>query len=441
MIPCLGPAVARAGVDHGAPESGGSGESLAIVVIFIACLVAAYLIAHFVVDRLQQRFLVHVGLEYIFVGVAIGPLVPQIPVLSDLRGILPMIALAAGWIGLLRGMELNLRQLGRAPGSAQVSLVHAVVAGGLCTAGAYHAFLAPGWPRPASPAAQVALCAGVLGCVAAAGGTAPLQVLARRYTLEGPLVPLLARAARLSDLFAIAVFGVLFCVFRPEGSQAGLILSATEWAVVSVGLGLGLGLLFTPFLGGEESANSRFLALVGLICFASGTAYLLRLPALLVNLVLGVTLVNTAKSGAKIQATLENTARPMHLVLLVLAGALWQPPPALATLLATAGFVLLRTLGKFLASRVAAWGTALRPDLYRGLLGHGEVTVAMAVSFRLVYAGPLVDLTYTVILASVVLQDLLAPRLLRALLVDAGQLERGSQVREEALASGASRVE
>jgi NhaP-type Na+/H+ or K+/H+ antiporter len=74
---------------------------------------------------------------------------------------------------------------------------------------------------------------------------------------------------------------------------------------------------------------------------------------------------------------------------------------------------------------IAGWGTTLRKDLFRGLLAHGDVTLAMAVSFRLVYEGtPAVDIAYSVVLGSIVLNDLIAPRLLRGLLVDEGGIQK-----------------
>ena len=53
----------------------------------------------------------------------------------------------------------------------------------------------------------------------------------------------------------------------------------------------------------------------------------------------------------------------------------------------------------------------------------------MVVSFRLVYErvfpnSVAIDIAYSVILGSVILNDLVAPRVLRALLVDAGDLDR-----------------
>ena len=48
----------------------------------------------------------------------------------------------------------------------------------------------------------------------------------------------------------------------------------------------------------------------------------------------------------------------------------------------------------------------------------------MAVSFRLVYEGDAAKIAYSVVLGSIILNDLIAPRLLRGLLVDEGELQR-----------------
>ena len=182
--------------------------------------------------------------------------------------------------------------------------------------------------------------------------------------------------------------------------------------------------MFSLFLAGDESDNSRFLALVGIIAFASGGAYFLELSPLAVNLSMGFVLVNFARGGQLLHTTLESTERPMAIVLLIFAGALWERTELVPTLLALGGFLVLRTGAKWLASVIAGWGTSLRKDLFRGLLAHGDVTLAMAVSFRLVYDGEAAKIAYSVVLGSMILNDLMAPRLLRGLLVDEGEIQR-----------------
>lgn len=423
-------------VAHASGGDGGS-DSTVVVVALIFMVAGAYLLTHFVVERMQRLFLVLTGLEYVLLGVLLGPHVPlEIPAFSHIDDLLPIVALAVGWIGLLRGMELSFRRYrGEITlGVSRVVVVQALVAGGLTATAAYYAF-SSGWLFPVGTPGtdavvgprQLWMAVGVMGCAAAAGSVAPLELLEQRYSLSGPMPERLRRMAGLSDLLAIVVFGLLVCVLHQVDPSALVQPSATEWAVVSIGLGVTLGILFTPFLGEDDSENGRFLAMVGIIVLASGAAYFLDLSPLLVNLCLGAVLVNTAKTGRQIHATLERTKRPMGLVLLVFAGALWRPVDPVAAACVSAAYIFLRVAGKAIGTWLASFGSSHRPDAYRALIAHGEVSVAMAVSFRLVFEGPAVDLAYTAILASVVVNDLFAPRLLRGLLVDTGDIrgERG----------------
>lgn len=433
LVPLL--AFADAG---GEAAEGGRGGEEAIVVGLIAVVGLAYLGARFVVGRLQKRFLVMAGVEYVVLGVLLGEQMPyDIPAFSSLDELLPIVALAVGWVGLLRGMELSIEHLrkDRPTGATQIVVVQSLVAGGLTSGLAYLAFSQPWFGTGVVLPRQAWMAAGVMGCAAAAGSVGPIELLRRRYRLEGELTGQIRRMAAMSDLIAIFVFGLLFCVFHEHDEGVPATLSWFEWAGVSLLLGGVLGVFFRPFLGDDDSENGRFLAMVGVIVLASGAAYFLDLSPLFVNLVLGVVLVNTAKAGPQIRETLESTKAPMAIVLFVFAGALWRPPDLSATeiVLVCLLYVILRIVGKWIGTGLAAWRTSMRKDTYRGLLAHGTVSVAMAVSLRLVYdePDPAIDLAYTAILSSVVVNDLIAPRVLRGLLVDTGDL-RGERKEEPA---------
>ena len=66
--------------------------------------------------------------------------------------------------------------------------------------------------------------------------------------------------------------------------------------------------------------------------------------------------------------------------------------------------------------------TAARYAEANGLLAQGKVAIAMALSVQLVYDGLAIDLAYTAVLVSVALHEVIAPRLLRGLLIDASEL-------------------
>jgi hypothetical protein len=404
-----------------APASGDGPSSLVTVVVLILAVATSYLLTRFVIGRLQRRFVFVTGAEFVLLGVALGRALPDIGTVSNLSSIAPIIALAAGWVGLIAGMQLDLfhaREGNR--GGTALALFLAFGSGGAVGAAAYVFFGSGMLPNIGPDEAMIG--AGFLACAAAAGSTNAIDLLRERYQLEKGLAPFLRRVSELGDILAITVFGVLFCIFHQ--GEASVPMSPAAWLGVSLGVGVLLGLVFGVFIVEDESEQTRFLALVGIIAFASGAAYFLRISPLFVNLLLGIVLVSTEKGGHAILKTLEGTARPMRLILLVFAGALWVPPPAVPALLAIGGYVVLRVFGRLSSAWVASIGLATRGDLGRGLLAQGDVALAMALSFRLVYEGTAIDVAYTVVLASIVLHEMLAPRVLRNLLIDAGEVRR-----------------
>lgn len=397
---------------------------------------SAYLLTHFVVERAQQRFLFVSGIEYVGLGIVLGPAaLPHIQPFSDLTRLGPVYAFAAGWVGLLYGLELELRANDLIGRPLRIAIADTLVTGALVTLFA-HWFFQSGLVMPSSTEREAWSTALFLGCTAAAGSSSAVELLQWRYgNLPSTLLPLLHRTTRFGDLVAIAAFGLVFCLFHngvlPTGggvlpTGGGTTLTAQtvapyEWLALTIGIGVVLGALFWMFIGDDRTENSIFLAMVGILLFASGAAFFLNLSALLVNLVLGIVLAQT-RNGIQIRAQLERTAKPARLVLLLFAGSQWQPVPIVPAVVVVVGFVAVRLLAKVVASVFATIATPLRLDLFRGLMSQGDVAIAMALSFRLVYHGPFVDLAYTAVLFGVVVHELVSPRLLRGLLVDAGEL-------------------
>jgi hypothetical protein len=399
-------------------------SSAGVLMVLLGLLAGAYLVAHWLVDWLQRRFLLITGFEYVLLGALLGPvLLPSVAVLGDVPRLGAVVAFAAGWVGLLYGMELDLKALLTGPDRAlRLSLLDSAISGAV-VAGASWLFFQY-FPLQEAPSQErMAFCSLLLGFACAAGSSSPIELVAQRYpTLKSELLPLLQRSIRFGNLLAIGGFGLLFCIYHEGTSALPTPPRASDWVLLTLGLGLSLGALFSVFLADEDEANPRFLALTGIIVFASGAAMFLNLSALTTNLLLGAFLINTRQGGAA-RATLTATARPVNLLLLVFAGSLWQNVPALPAITLTVLVILARGVGKWLGGRLTAYGTLLRHDLHRGLLSQGEAAVAMAVSVRLVYDGPGIDLAYAAILTSALFFELIAPRWLRGLLADAGELQ------------------
>lgn len=400
-------------------------QSLTTVLFLLAVVGGAYLLTHFVVGRLQRGLLFRSGLEYIVLGVLLGPTVlVQVHPFSDLTALAPLFAFVAGWVGLLYGLELGTREFESPGRPLRLALTDGVVTGGVVTLAAA-GFLQSGIAMPAPSVPDTWLCAGVLGCAAAAGSSSAVDLLAERYRdAETHLLPMLRRTARLSDAVAILAFGVIVALFHPSNADGMDLTGMSNWILLTGGLGGSLGILFYFFIGDNEGENNVFLAMVGILMFASGAAFFLQISDLTVNLVLGLALAQSPTVGERLHKQLRRTERPVSLMLLLFAGALWVPVEPLPTVVLTLGFIGLRLLCKVASVFLATVGTPLRGDLFRGMLAQGDAAVAMAVSFQLFYSGPTVDIVYTAILASVAFHEFVSPRLLRGLLVDAGELRQ-----------------
>jgi len=399
---------------------------LQTVLFLIALAAVAYILAHFVVERLQARFLVTTGVEYVILGLLVGPMMPGGSALSveGLHNLRPVMSLVIGGVGLLFGLQANFRTLvNRTDDASHLALAEFIAVGVSVGLGSY-LLLQTGFLGAIAPA-EAAAAAWVLAASATVSSASPMTLLRRRFAAKGPLTDLLLGTMRAAELLSIVAFGIVFCVYHAQDPAHGNWTYA-NWLLVTVGLGVGLGVLFRLFIGdGVDDKDHIFLAVLGIIVFASGAAYFLKLSPLLVNLVLGTTLANVARCSDLILQAMERQHRTVTLMLLVLAGALWQPIPVVGLVVVLA-YLLLRFAAKLLGGWASASSSSNRlpHDIGRGLLGQGDVAVAMAISYRIVFDGPVVDIVFTTVLVSVVLSELTSARQLKALLIDGGDIQR-----------------
>jgi len=395
-----------------------------MVLTLILMIAVSYLLAHLILERIQQRFLVVTGLEYVLLGAVLGPTVfPQFTILHDLDRLAPLIAFATGWVGLLYGVQLKtFGGLRSDPLALRVGMMQAAVVGA-GVALLFFGFVESGFWYEPMPFREAWIAAGTVGCASAAMTDTATRILRSRHPhLESSrLLSLIRNTSEVSSVLAILGSGVLFCIHH-EGVTLGIRPGASDWVLLTCGIGITLGLLFSFYLGSEDNTNHRFLVLTGILIFAAGISFFLSLSALAINLLLGVILVNS-KQGAHISKTLESTRKPTMLMLLVFAGALWRPIDPLLAVTALSALVVCRRLLLELAARLSAAGTPILNDIGRGLVGQGDAALAIAIATRLVFEGPLIDLAYTLILGSVVLFEAIGLRDLQRLLADAGELD------------------
>lgn len=349
-------AAQSAATDAPAPSTASESSLFAIKVILglLVLVVLAYLGGHRKVIRFQERLGVSGVITAGFPLVALGLIASSssIGILDgQVIGLLrPLLHFGLGWLGFIIGAQLDIRTLDRVPrGTAYLILVEALgpfaITGVAC--GAVMLAFGLSWDDPA-------VWRDVILLGAAAAMTAPRRFrgFANRSWREGKSVDILL--AQLDEL--AGVIGLLFITayFRDESSYGTWQLPDTAWVFVSLGLGVAAGVLIFAMVRVPQS-NAEFLAVVlGGIAFASGLAGFLKLSPIVVCFLAGVLVANFPNDQREsIFKILHHLERPVQLLFLIIAGAVWDVYDWRGWVLVPL-FVAGRVLGKYvgvLASR------------------------------------------------------------------------------------------
>jgi Kef-type K+ transport system membrane component KefB len=382
--------------------------------LLVVVAIAAYFAAHVLVEWLGRRYLVVSGAEYLLLGILLGPRVTGLLTPEVVERFAPATTLALGWMGAAVGMRLYLADLVKVPGRAyRIALVESaltfLLVGGV-------EMLAIAWLYDI-PLRQAALPAAALGGIATASSSAGVELAARRLNERGIEVTQLGVSVLLNAIVAVVSFGLLASMWHRPILAGGRAITATEWMVITIGIGSICGVLFHLFVGDERDTDRIFISLTGGVILVSGAASFAGLSPLLAAMVFGMILVNTSGNRDELAAAITRVERPFYLVLLVFAGAAWRPSErewVFFVLLFLAVRVLAKLGGSRLVARANGMLPVLGPGWGWGLVGQGGLALAIALNYVYQDGGTLPYLVFTAAIASVLLTDLLSARLVHA---------------------------
>lgn len=393
---------------------------LAIKVIggLVALLVLAYLGGHRRVVRFQERLGVSGVITAGFPFVALGLIAsrPSIDILTPevIERLRPVLQFGLGWLGFLIGAQLDARVLDRVPkGTAYLIMLEALGPFAITAASCGAVMIALGllWT-------DGGVWRDVILLGAAAAMTAPRKFrgFANRTWHEGKGVDVLL--GQLDEL--VGVVGLLFITayFRDQTSSTWTVPS-TAWIFISLGLGVAIGILIFAMVRVPVS-NAEFLAVVlGGIAFASGLAGYLRLSPIVICFLAGVLVTNFPNEQRdSIFKILHHLERPVQMLFLIIAGAVWQPDDwrgwALAPL-----FVAGRVVGKYagvLASKTAVGGLlpAGFADDRQLVTPMSGLSIALVISAQSLAPDAGLSWVVTAVIGGAILNEVLVQRTQRA---------------------------
>ncbi|MEO8399927.1 MAG: cation:proton antiporter, partial [Ignavibacteriaceae bacterium] len=386
------------------------------VIVFLLILILGYISTNLIFSKIQSRYYVPSGIEYIFLGIIIGPAFsnwiaktfeisyPQIITNDVLLQLSPGISAAIGFIGLTYGLKFKFKDFTHVqPEHYRLVftdiLISIILIGGV-SFGLFYLLFFDGKNLLEIIAASYALS--VMGGVTS---HFLIKTVINRYEAKGKIASALKNSSVLNVNFNIFIYGILFSVIHFGASEA-LRLTPTEWIVISIMLALIIGVLFFIFVGREQDENKLFVAVLGIAIFTSGVAYFLNFSPLYMSFFLGVILTNLSRISHKIEASLTRLLHPFGILIVIMAGFYWVPPSLLIFIISVLAFIILRFYSKKL-SGFAAYKTSydkdkLNPEIGRGLFSSDIIVAAMIVDYINVYQNQFTPIVVSCVLSALI---------------------------------------
>jgi hypothetical protein len=354
------------------------------------------------------------GTEYVLVGLLLGGTFLDLLDAPTLEALFPILGLGLSWIGMLFGVQFEIRRLTHIPATVYIiTLLQATVTMAAVAVPFYFLF------STLFGYQQEFVIIGALSLAAAASdtGQSGIALLARRSPSRArPTLRLLQNIAHMDGLVGVIAFGLISCLGTLHGGS-----SAYWWIGVSLGLGLAVGLLMSALTSYRLSSEETLLVVIGGVAFGGGLALYLNLSPLLVNLISGMVIANVGRARARtgIRDVLLGGERSIYILFLVLVGAGWQVGSYQIVVLVLV-YLIARTLGKtvggYMSVRMLLPGSTFPRGLGLGLLSHGGIAVAIVVNLHQIYRSELTDLVISIVLIGMLASELVSPMLTRRVL-------------------------
>lgn len=357
------------------------------------------------------------GLEFLFLGLLLGPQFLNILDEKTCAGLAPLSALVLGWIGMLFGFQFEISKLKRFPlyffsGAVMESAVTLIVV----FAGAYWAL-----PYIAEQPDDIrtVIAAALAGSAACTAQTGLSLFSLRGNARHQSTIKFLRYLSSIDGLVAMLVLLPVFIYFpRARLPHPDTLLIGTDTLVAAASFA-GLIILYNLFLARRRDQSELAMITIGMTVFVSGFAAVMNFSPLVANFFVGGCMVNVTREKEKMFNMLVSIEKPVYLLLLVFLGSSWHFD-GWWILLFAAGYCLLRFVGKFVGgaavSVLSAEITKYPSNLGLGLIEQGGLALAILYDFQQGFESEFTGVIVGIGLLAIVYNDLLSPALLERVL-------------------------
>jgi len=376
---------------------------------------------------------------YIIIGILLSPSLLNIIPSRLIKGELSLVTdVALGIIAYLIGGSLSLRRL-RGLGRGILTITSFESLGAWLFVGLLIAFLGhlfvPLNPLHASYSQTYLPMGIIIGAVSCATAPAATLAIIHEYRASGPFTTTLLGVVALDDAVAILSTSVAISFSRMliGGSISPYkMLLPPLWEIAgSLALGVGVGFALIHMSPLAKTRKTLLGLVFGMIMLCVGLSRTLGVSPLLANMTMGFVIVNRMKESQQLFGVIDDIEDVIFAMFFTLAGAHFDLRVMAAAGVLSLLIILGRFSGKYLGARIGS-SLSHAPESVRKYLGLGlfpkaGVTVGLILLVQRDPAFSMIrNLIISAVLASVIINELIAPPLTKYAIFKAGEAKVSS---------------
>ena len=275
----------------------------------------------------------------------------------------------------------------------------------------------------------------VIGAIASATAPAVTMAVIRELKARGPLTTTLLAVVALDDAIAVIAFAIAVGIAQPlvsGGSGISLyqMLGVPVLGIVqSVGIGTALGFLLVYLTKLAKTRALLLSAVLAMIVLGAGMANFLGISLIMANMAIGFVVANRVPDSEPITAV-EGIEEVVFNIFFVFSGMHFD-----AGAMRTAGILALvlfgvRFAGKYfgtvIGARISRASDTVKKYLGLALVPQAGVALGLALLAKNIFPT-LGDILFNVVLASVIINELVAPPLTKYAIIKSGEAEEATK--------------
>jgi len=273
----------------------------------------------------------------------------------------------------------------------------------------------------------------IMGAVSAATAPAAVMAIVHECRAAGPFTTTLLAVVALDDATAIVFYSfaavLANSLIDAEAPSWRMVLSPILSILIALVIGIVSGLIFRKTARFVKRSDAMLGVVGGLVLLIYGVANSTGVSPLIANMTFGFMVVNFVSHAHDIFGVVEDVEELIFSMFFVLAGAHLDIVVFSASGFLLAGLIILgRFIGKLYGTRLGAIIShapkAVRQYLGLALLPKAGVTIGLILLSKDMFNSSLLSaLMVNAVLLSVIVNELIAPPLVRYALIRAGETD------------------